>query len=259
MFLHWSLLQRGELGRALQLTKEGAELAKKNGSALPLAWLTVRRAWTQMEAFEFAESLATIEKLTADTSISGFRHNVLLFLFQGMALIGLGDYSTARAFLDKVRTAYELGGVAFQGRPLLLHAQTECEVGLGDLDLAAKCAQELTQVASKCHDRSYEARGYRLLADIAIFRGEPEGALQDVSRALAILADCETPIEEWRVHATAARAFAELGRSQEAQRSRQRSLAVADRIAATFDQEPALKESFLRGVSDRLGVRSSSA
>jgi hypothetical protein len=259
LFLNWALLHRGDLGRAMRICKEGAALAAKNGSRFSLLWLTTRQAWVEMEAFEFGNALAVCERIAADPMLPANRHMYPVFLWLGLARLGHQDYDGAWDAFEKLRAAIEEGGQALRLVCPLLHAQAECAMGRQDLVQARALAERLVQVAAEHHESSYEARGHRLLAAMAGLRHDWQAAAESVQRALAALERCEAWNVEWRVHATAARVYSELGCRPEADRSRDCGLQAARRVAATLADEPALQKTFLTRVTAELELRSASA
>jgi tetratricopeptide (TPR) repeat protein len=243
----------------MRIAREGAELAARNGSHLSLLWLTLRQAWAQMEAFDFENALPVCERIAADPTLPSNRHMYPAYLWLGMARLGYRDYEGAWEALEKLRLAIEEGGQAFRLLCPLLHAQTECAIGRKDLRRARTLAGRLIEVATEHHESGYEARGHRLLAEIAIPEGDWQSAAEYVSKALAALARCEAWNVEWRVHATASHVFFHLGRHRQSDEARERSFEVARRVADTLVDEPALQKTFLKRVAAELEVRASSA
>jgi hypothetical protein len=94
---------------------------------------------------------------------------------------------------------------------------------------------------------------------MATGEGDFQTAAEHIAEALASLERCEAWTVEWRVHATAAKVFARLGRREEAAAARNRSLKAADRIAATLAGEPALQETFQKRVAADLDETAASA
>jgi hypothetical protein len=173
-----------------------------------------------------------------------------------LARLGNKDYDGAWNALEKMRLAYDEGGLPFQCMCPLLHAQAECEMERKDLAHARTLAERLVQVAVEFQEPSYAARGQRLLAEMASREDDFQSAADHISQALAALERCEAWAVEWRVHASAAHMFSKLGRHQESEDCRDRSRRVAQRVAATLVDEPALQQSFLRRVQGDLAARS---
>jgi ATP/maltotriose-dependent transcriptional regulator MalT len=182
-----------------------------------------------------------------------------MYLWLGMARLGKGDVESAWDALENVRATLEKGGMAFQSFWILLNTQMECELARNNFSNARELALRLAQKANEHNDLSYAARAHRILAEIAIKQGDDQSAAEYIAQAQASLQRCEAWNVEWRVHATAARVFTRLGRNAEAAESRERSRKAAQRVADTLTDEPELRESLLRRVSEELGEKSASA
>lgn len=247
LYLHWAAFHRGDLGLALRVAKDGARSAARNGSALPLFWLTVRENWARMEAGDFASPLAAYARLAMDPVVPLFRSTLHLWL--GSARLGNGDLEGAWDCLERAQAAIDQGKIAFQLRWPLLDARARCALAQKNLARSRSLAQDLVQLAAAHHEVSYVARGYRLLAEAACLEGEYEKAAGEIGRALAALAGCEAWAVEWQVHATAARVFAALGRRPKSEESRELSRRAAGRVAATLFDEPELQQTFWKRVA----------
>ena len=252
LYLNWASLHRGDLGQAVRVARDGAKTAARNGSPLPLFWLTVRENWARMEAGEFAGPLAAYTRLADDPMAKLFRSTI--YLWWGLARLGNDDADGAWQCLERAQETVDHANVAFQLRCPLLDARVRCALARGDLPRSRSLADALVHLASQHHEPSYAARGYRLLAELAILEGDHQAAAAEIGRSLAALESCEAWTVEWQVHATAARVFARLGRPQKSEESRQMSRRAADRVAATLFDEPELQQTFLKRVTAALTI-----
>jgi DNA-binding winged helix-turn-helix (wHTH) protein len=260
MYLHWALLHRGDLGRAIQVARDGAELAARNASRMPLLWFTVREAWVRMEAGDFATALAAYERNVESAAALAVRPTSFqMYLWLGVARLGHGDPEGAWQALEILREVIESGGGVFQMKCPLLHAQAKCEWKRGNIDHARELAERLVEVATEHRERSYAARGFRLLAEVATDEGSFQSAAESIARAEAALEGCEAWTVEWQVYATAAKVLRALKRFDESDRYRERSRRAADRVLATLEAEPDLHRSLLGRVEADLLARSSTA
>jgi tetratricopeptide (TPR) repeat protein len=260
MHLHWALVQRGDLGQASRIARDGAEMAARNASVIPGLWFVVREGWVHIEAFDFDRAVEIFEQHAVNPAVTQNRWNTLpLYLWLGMARLGSGNRDGARMALEILRAGVDKGGLAFQVQCPLLHAEAECELADGNTAQAETLARRLVQFAAEHGESGYEARGYRLLAELAFQREDYETAASELSHARTALERCESLIVEWRVHALAARLSAQLGRLEEARHWHEVSLQAAHRIAATLVDEPVMHASFLRRVNAELIAHASAS
>jgi tetratricopeptide (TPR) repeat protein len=259
-YLNWAEILSGDLGASVRTTRAAIELAERNETPFPTLWFNVRLAWTQMEAYEFQRPLAMLSVRAADPQVQAVRNNgYFILLWLGMARMATHDYDGAWDAFQKLEKAIEVGGMPFQVRSPLLACQTECAVARREFAEARTLAQRLVIHSEKHHDFAFAARGHRLLADLALMESDADAAAAHIQRAMETLGRCERSLWEWRIHASAARIFARLGRLQESAESRKRARVAADRIANTLADEPELQTSFLRRVAAELETTAASA
>ena len=134
----------------------------------------------------------------------------------------------------------------------LQNLRAECAIAQNQFQQGRELAQHLLELATEHHEWSYLARGHRLLAELDLREGNAASARQHVLQAQMALQECEAWNVEWRVYATAARVLAQLDRPAESAAARERSVCVADRVAATLEDESELRESFLAAVAREL-------
>jgi len=251
LYLIWSNLHRGDLGQAIRIAKEDSKLAARNDNSLMEHYFELRQAWIAMEAFEFESALSICERLACEPIMTVSDHTQV-FLWLGVARLGSGDYMGAKEAFERVAPAAERGAVAFLHQLPLSYAQAECTLALGDRSLAKSQALRMTQIAREHRSLVYEAKGERLLAQMASQEEDHTTAAKHISQAVAILENCEALNLEWQVHASAARIFGTLRRRKESESARQRSFQAAQRVVATLADEPVLQNSLLRRVSKEL-------
>ena len=113
---------------------------------------------------------------------------------------------------------------------LLLHdGLSRYWLAQGELAQARREAEALRELAAPPGERSYLALAHRTLAEIAMAAGRWDEAENEVSRALAALEGKDAPSAEWRVCATAAQLYEQLGHIAEAARHWRRSADALDR------------------------------
>lgn len=248
-------IHRGRLGEALRIAREGSEMAATNHHLLERFMLESQQAFAAIEAFDFDTAQRICERIVREPIMMGYdlTQNALLWL--GLARLGAGDIDGASEALDRLTTIVEAGGVGFEYRFPLLQGQASCALRRGDYARAKCLVSRSIELAQEHRARGYAARGYRMLSEIASEEGDNRGACEHVSAALAALNGCDIPNEEWQVYAARARVLAVRGRRQESEQARTRALQVAERVAATLADEPALRRSLLSRIELQAALR----
>ncbi len=133
----------------------------------------------------------------------------------GLALLRLAQGRAEVAVLALQRALVETRVVFLRAR--LLPALVEAALVAGDLDLAARTAEDLVEVAQRLGSVFAGAIAAMSLGAVAVASGRPEEALTRCRTALAVWADVDAPYEAARCRLVLARACRELGDEETAE------------------------------------------
>jgi DNA-binding winged helix-turn-helix (wHTH) protein/tetratricopeptide (TPR) repeat protein len=246
------LVNRGFLGEALRLAREGAAMAGANHHRLEQFWLESLQALVALEAFDYEGALPACERIAGEPIM--MRHNLTphVLLWLGRALLGRGQVERAAETFRRLATTIDSGGVGFEYHIPLLQEQASCALAANENEMCRSLTNRSIQLAREHRQPGYLARGYQLLSEVAIRAGDYSAAAEHVSVAIRALAETDIPNVEWQVQATAATMFAKAGRSQESEQSRTRAIEVGQRVAATLSNEPTLRTSLLGQITTQL-------
>jgi len=164
----------------------------------------------------------------------------------GFAHLGSRRYGPARAAFDEVTARLTRPPVQMDwifNMPLQL-GLAECWLGLRAPERARAHADSLCRLAESSGERTYLALGRCLLTEAALAWHDVATAYREIVEALRSLEGHEAPLAEWRVCATAARCDEARGRRGEAGAHWARSASAIDRLAASLDDEPDLRQTF---------------
>jgi class 3 adenylate cyclase/tetratricopeptide (TPR) repeat protein len=205
--LGWLYLELGDLDRALDLNRRGAEGARKRGDP---------------------ETIANAE------------------LNLGDIFLAKGDLALAREFLDGVhrlvndpatsewnRWRYSTHLFASLGELWLTH---------GDPVKAHEFAEQCLEIATRTNSRKYLVKGWRLMGEIALARHQWEEAEVALQQALTIAQAIGNPTQLWKSYLALGQLQVETKRRDLAQQSFQAARAVIDKVRANL-QNPGLRAS----------------
>jgi hypothetical protein len=106
-------------------------------------------------------------------------------------------------------------------------------------------AETLRELAAPPGERTYLALAFQTLAEISVAEQRWDDAETEVSRALAALDGAEAPLAEWRVYATAAQLYEQLGRTTEAAHHWRRGAEALHLLADSLGESDPLRRSLL--------------
>ena len=205
--LGWLYIEVGNLDRALDLNRRGAEGARKRGDP---------------------ETIANAE------------------INLGDVFIAKADLTLAQEVLDGVyRLAHDPATSEWQRWRYSIHlfaSLGELWLARGDPAKAWEFAERCLESATSTNSQKYLVKGYRLKGEIALVRrqwDEAEGALR---QALTIAQAIDNSSQLWKTHLALGRLQAETKRRELAQRSLQAAREVIDQIKGRL-QNPVLRAS----------------
>jgi DNA-binding winged helix-turn-helix (wHTH) protein len=245
-FKAWALLHLGEWGETLRLTRQGLRLSQANGHTTGEAVLRLIEARLHLEAQDFARA-RELALETLPMVRPGFPEFVAsIALAEGQA--GLGESETAWSVLQGVLQRSREGPFRLDWifHLPLYRSLAELALARGDYEGARVEANRLCELAALPGERTYLAIGRSLLAHLALAQDNGGEAAAQVAQAVAELKDLEAPLAEWRVFATAAEVARQRGDTSEAASWRVHALFTLERIARSLDAAEPLHQALLR-------------
>jgi len=129
-------------------------------------------------------------------------------------------------------------------------AESEHWLCRGDLDRAAPHAQRLLEAATRHGVPKYVAIAHKLLAEIAMARGELADAAVKLAAALDILHSYPAPLVAWKTYAVLGRLRRQMGDGESARGAFAQAAGVVGEIAANIHEE-GLRGIFLNSTAVR--------
>jgi tetratricopeptide (TPR) repeat protein len=224
----WTLLYLGQLGNAQQAFDKAIALFEKNGNQYGADTLTLYRCWVQFYSNDFDVMLKSCTQVLADNSRDltdrGSKKSILpaehrlCLLLMGLAHLGRGDTHSARNLLQQVQHFFDTQPVIFDWywRLSLEWGCSALELATGNLDEACVHADRLIALASDTEERTFRGFAWEMRARIACEQKNAPYALECIHLALEATRHYQTPLVNWRIHHTAARAHAMVGDSDAA-------------------------------------------
>ncbi len=215
----WLYTDLGDLDRALECNRQGAEGGRKRGDHEIQANAEINLADACLAKGDLPlahDALEGVHRLVSDPATSEWqkwRYSIHLFA-------SLGELSLAR----------------------------------GDHDGARRFAEECLERGTRTNSRRYLARGWRLAGEIATERRQWNDADEALRRALAIAQQIGNPTQLWRTHLVLGRLHDEQGQREAARAAYRAARDVIDRVKESL-QTPPLRASleqarFIRMVYD---------
>jgi hypothetical protein len=111
-------------------------------------------------------------------------------------------------------------------------------------------AGRLVQLAIRTEERTWQGLAWEMQARVALSRGATEDAVAHIEQAFAATQHFQTPLADWRIHRTAARAYERRGEANTAalhvalgsakKAALTASLPAGHRLRDTLEQAPSL-------------------
>ena len=243
-----ALLGLGELGQAHRLLLEGIERSEKNGNAPWIAVFGTMLAYLKYHAFDFEGVCADCERILRPQA--GPQPGPLWTLAMtsaALAEIELGKLDQAMERFNAIRHRASSRKI-FMNWYWKMVAQfgiTSAWLARGDLERARQEADQFVESALSCADRSLHALAWSSKALVVQMQGDAPYALDCVQRALSAIADLESPLVAWRVHAAAGELYAQAGQEAVADQHRAQSARIVLKLADSLEAGEPLRKSLL--------------
>jgi tetratricopeptide (TPR) repeat protein len=197
--LGWLLMECGDLDRALDLNRRGAERARQRGDA---------------------ETIANAELNLAD-----------VFLVQG-------DLPLAREFLDGVyRLVHHPATSDWMKWRYSMHlfaSLGDLWLARGEPARAQEFVGQCLDIATRTTSRKYVVKGWRLLGEIALARRQRDEAVGWLQQALTLAQTIGNPTQLWKTHLALGQLHAAARQPEQARQGYEAARAVIERVKATL-------------------------
>ena len=256
-----NLVFLGQLGEALDILEESIDNARKNEAQQRLLMTTVFKAWVHLIVMDYQgvrEMCSRVLPLLTHSFMLDRRY--IAERLDSAAELGMGNHEAALNKMLALRDAIDRRPVNlswYWRMPLQLDI-TEAWLASGNLAQARAEANRSLDVTLAAADRTWQELAWEGSARVALLQEDRTRAERDLEKALAAMQGFDVPLAAWRVHATAASVFREdSGRRRQHLES---ARAVVQRIAASLESRPALRQTFLSAptVADLIQVRAAS-
>lgn len=240
----WALLCAGELGHALEQLDTGIATFAQNSNHYARRTLQLVRAWTLFHCDDFRGVLAQCQALAADTdptetldtpvaSGTEVRRRLLL---EGLAEAELGDLAGARQHLLEAQRQMDGQPVMFDWywRLMLDWGLANLALHAGEEARARQQVEVLLERVDRTDERTWQGLAWETRARVDLLGGNFSRAVESIARALKVTEGFDTPLTDWRIHATAALAYEATERSSEAKQHAQLARTAKARLAASL-------------------------
>jgi DNA-binding winged helix-turn-helix (wHTH) protein/tetratricopeptide (TPR) repeat protein len=241
-----ALIGLGRFGQLLRIIRAGREVAEKNGED---PWVFIfREAWLRALCFDF-EGVHRLSELMmrSDTVQHCAQAKTMAMVAAGYSELFLGRCDQALQYFAEARDAAASGNFLLHWR-WRLRAQLGCieaRLHAGDVAAARIELDAFRDAALAAGEPNMHAFAWDTGARVAVARQDHTDALRCIERALAVVGRFDIPVVAWRVHATAWDVYNRAGESERAASHREQAKAAILRLANSFEEGEALRESLL--------------
>ncbi|ASL47804.1 Alkaline phosphatase synthesis transcriptional regulatory protein PhoP [Burkholderia sp. AD24] len=248
----WALLYLGQFADAQREFDKAIAMFAQNGNQYAADTLTLYRCWAQFHAGDFEGMLQSCTQVIAEKSPQSGSGKTILpaeyrlcLLLTGLAHLGLGNTGEARTTLTQVLHLMNTQPVIFDWywRLPLEWGLTGVALAECNLDDALAHANCLVDLSAGIEERTWKGLAWETRARVACERNDAQYALICVQNALEATNNYQTPLANWRIHSTAARAHHLLGDRQASQHHAALSKQIKDALVATLPSGHRLRES----------------
>jgi tetratricopeptide (TPR) repeat protein len=248
-------LIRGNLGRmseALQTLNEAIEMAGRNGDHFWVSRLPNCIGWIYRELQDFDRALEHDQhgvEIAREDRVLEAESNSLINI--GIDHLQAGrDEKTLPAFREVEAIFQRDAWFRWRYNIRLQAGSAEYWLAQGDLGRAEEYARRLLEVATHHEVRKYMAVAHKLLAQIAIARGDLAEAEAELNATLDQLRSHPVPIVAWKTYAALGRLHSQLRNRQAARDAFAQAAAIINQIAANVHDEK-LRVTFLNSTAVR--------
>jgi tetratricopeptide (TPR) repeat protein len=242
----------GRMSEALRTLNEATEMAARNGDRFWVSRLPNCIGFIHHELQDFDSALEYNRK-----GVEVARHDRVLEA-ESNSLINLGSLllntEKREETLPAFRTVEEIFGrdawFRWRYNIRLQAGKAQYWLAQGDLDQARSSTHKLLETATRYDAGKYIASGHKLLAEIAVARGDLVSAETELNHALELLGQRPVPVLAWKT-------YAELGRLKLRTNDRMaacdafaRAGEIIDQIASKVDDDR-LRSTFLNSAAVR--------
>jgi tetratricopeptide (TPR) repeat protein len=256
-------LTRGNLGRmseALATLNEAIELGRRNGERYQTLKVPNSIGWIHRELGDLDHA---IEHDRAGVEIAR-QHQVLEAEINSVINLGY-DYTqqgkrekSPPAFREAEALLERDGWMRWRFNLRLQAGQAEYWLAQGNPEQAKEHARRLLESASHYEARKYIAVAHKLLAEVAIARGDLTAGETQLNAALDQLREFPAPLVAWRIYATLGRLRLQMGESASAREAFAQAAKIIEQIAANVSDEK-LRATFLNSALVREVLEASAA
>jgi tetratricopeptide (TPR) repeat protein/tRNA A-37 threonylcarbamoyl transferase component Bud32 len=242
----------GRMSEALRTLNEAVEMAQRNGDRYNLPKILNSIGWIHRELQSLDEARRN------DQSGAELAHENCVLEAEANSLINLGyDYTIAGEDQKPLAVFGEVEAIfarddwfRWRYNIRLQAGQAEYWLAQSDLERAEEYARRLVETAAHHGAPKYIAVAHKLLAEVAIERGDLANAEVELNGALDQLREYPALLVAWRTYATLGRLRSQLGDGQAAREAFARALAIIRTIAGNVSDE-ALRTTFMNSASVR--------
>lgn len=257
--LPWPVMSLGDIGGALASFDASLALADVDDDPYAGPAMRVYRSIVLFHALNFEGVLtacAPIARRAIDNASSGSKDPVyvlpvevrIALILSGAAEIGLGRLDRASEYLDAAvaEMARQPIHLDWYWGLLLEWALVDRDLLRGDTLLAVERGKRLCALADETDERLFRALAAEATARAERAAGQHDRAREAIERGLQYLEAAELPLAAWRLHAVAARLFADAGLPDRAQRHADLGSAIRQGLAASLSTHLPLQRVFER-------------
>ncbi|HVG29359.1 MAG TPA: protein kinase [Pyrinomonadaceae bacterium] len=243
---------QGHMSEAFATFEAGLELAERYGDKFWSTRIPNCIGWIYRELQDFESAIAYDQKgveVGRSRGVLEAQANSLINLGIDHGRAGRGE-KTASAFREVEQIFRRDAWFRWRYQIRLQAAAAEHQLALGDLASAEEHAQRLQETATRYRARKYVAVSHKLLAEVALARGDLEATAEELDAALGVLRTHPVPIVAWKTYADLGRLRALRGDEAGALEAFSRAAAIVDGIAAAVREER-LRDVFLNSAPVR--------